>query len=254
MCQVEDPPGGTLKILAIDIETAPALVYTFSLFKPFIGHNQVVESSRVICFSAQWTDDKTTQFYSEYHDGRPTMLRELHNLLDEADVLLTYNGKKFDEPWIRGELLVEGFDPPSPSLHIDLYQVIRSNARFLSNKLDYVVRRLLDDAKTTHTGFQLWVDCLAGDPEAWKLMRKYAKKDTALLIPLYEKLRPWIKQHPNASVGTENPGCPKCGSSHFQRRGQQRTGISTFQRYQCQSCRGWFRDGTRIGATPYRGL
>lgn len=240
-----------MRILALDIETSPALVRTFSLFRPVIGHGQIVESSRMICFSAQWEGGKV-QFFSEFHHSRQEMLQAIHDLLDEADVVITYNGKKFDIPWIHGELISEGFLPPSPVKHVDLYQVIRSNARFLSNKLDYVASRLLDEKKVAHSGFQLWIDCLDGDPKAWNLMRRYAKKDTALLLPLYYKLRPWVKGHPSRPLHDDGDGCPKCGSDNYQRRGYATTSVSKFQRYQCKNCGSWFRGSTRVGAVSSR--
>lgn len=241
-----------MKILALDIETCPATVVTFSLWKPIIGHNQIVESSRMICFSAQWQGKNSVMFYSEYHHSRQEMLEQIHKLLDEADVIVTYNGKRFDLPWIHGELIDAGFTPPSPVHHVDLYQVVKSNSRLLSNKLDYVAKRYLDDQKVTHSGIQLWIDCMAGDDKAWRTMRTYAKKDTALLLPLYEKLLPWIKSHPNAGLRAGTGGCTRCGSENIQRRGFSFTGVSKFQRYQCQDCGAWFRDGVRIEGSAMR--
>lgn len=243
-----------MRTLAFDIETGPAKVYTFSLFKPVIGHTQIIEPSRIICFSAQWVGEDETMFFSEFHDGRNTMLNELHRLLDEADVTITYNGKKFDLPWVIGELITAGYPPVSPAQHIDLYQIIRSNFRYLSNKLDYAVSRLLDDSKVTHSGFQLWVDCMNGDKEGWETMKEYAVKDTALLIPLYEKLKPFIRVQPNQDLVQESDEfiCPKCASTRIQKRGFIYTVASKFQRYVCLDCGGWFKDTTRLAASNLR--
>ena len=162
-----------MKLLALDIETAPATVYTFSLFKPVIGHNQVKDPGRILCFSAQWRGQKKVMFYSEHEHGQEEMLRVLHELLDEADVVLHYNGASFDIPWIEGELMLAGYPPPSPFRQIDLFQFFKRHSRLLSKKLDYVAHRFLDEQKVTHNGFQLWIDCMEGDEKAWKLMKKY---------------------------------------------------------------------------------
>lgn len=240
-----------MRVLALDIETAPAIVATFSLFKPIIGHGQIIEPGRILCFSAQWEDEKVTRFHSE-RDGYGVMLDHLHTLLDQADVVVTYNGKKFDIPWITGELIIAGYTPPSPYKQVDLYQVIRSNARLLSNKLDYVAKRLLDERKVSHQGFQLWLDCMAGDDKAWKTMEKYAKKDTALLIPLYRKLRPWIKVGPNAALYNGTNGCPRCGHEKLLKRGFQPTANCFYQRFQCKSCGAWSRGSTPVARTASR--
>lgn len=222
-----------------DVETRPHIAYSFQTFKAFISMDQIIEPARVICFSAQWYGSKTPIFFSEHHDDRGTMLSELHKLLDEADVVVTYNGKAFDVPWVEGEFIAEGMLPPSPYFHVDLYQVVRSRTRWPSKKLDYLSLRLLDDRKVHHTGFQLWLDCMAGDAKAWALMKKYSIKDTQLMVPLYERLRPWVKNHPN--VGRGEFTCPRCGSGEVQRRGHQVTVHTKYDRFQCQVCGGWSR-------------
>lgn len=244
-----------MRNLFIDVETAPAKVYTFSLWQPIIGIDQVIEESRLMCFSAQWYGDKNTKtmFFSEFHDGRDVMLEKLHALLDEADVVTTYNGKRFDVPWIKGELISEGFTPPSPFKQIDLFQVVKSNMRNISNKLDWVSQKLLGDRKTTHTGFKLWRDCLDGDEKAWALMKKYNIQDTRLMIPLYDVLKAWIPNHPSVAVYDNRPAaCPTCGGTNIQSRGVARTSTATYRRYQCQAdgCGAWFRDAKKDADLP----
>lgn len=243
----------SMKILALDIETSGAVVRTFSLFKPFIGVDAIIEHPRMICWSAQWIGSKKTMFRSEHHDGRKEMLDEMHRLLDEADAVITYNGKRFDMPWIYGELMVEGYKPPSPSKHIDLYQALKSNTRFISGKLDYAVQRLLDDRKVHHQGISLWNECANGDDKAWATMKRYAIKDTALLPRLYEILLPWIPNHPNVTLYDGSfEGCPGCGSRRVQRRGYAYTNVSKFQRLQCQDCGKWSRGKSAVGSTELR--
>ncbi len=249
------------KVVAFDIETAPAVAFSFTGFKANIGIEQIIEHPRMIAFSYQWEGQKRVGFFSEYHHGRMQMLEEMHSILDEADVVVTYNGKTFDVPWVTGEFILEGMTPPSPYQHIDLYQVLKGKTRFFSRKLDYAAQMLLEDRKVSHTGFRLWRDCLIGNPAekraAWKLMKEYAIKDTALLFPLYERIKPWITTgHPNrALLDGKAFGCPICGSDKVQRRGYAYTGVSKFQQYQCQGdgCGKWFRGSTRMGTTEMRG-
>lgn len=247
-----------MRTVALDIETAPAVVFAFSGFKVNIGLDQIIEDPRMMGISWQWEGEKKVHWMSEYHDTREDMLAKVHEILDEADVVIHYNGKRFDTPWILGELLVEGYPPPSPFAQIDLFQQLKSKARFFSGKLDYAARRLLDDSKVSHTGFKLWRDCLIGDDaekaKAWALMKRYGIKDTALLFPLYNKIKGWITAgHPNrALIDGVDFGCPVCASTSVQRRGYAYTGISKFQRYQCTDCGKWFRDGTRVGTTAGR--
>lgn len=242
-----------MKILLYDLETRPALVRTFSLFKPVIGHGQIIEDARVMCWSAMWLGGKKVMFQSEHHSSRKEMLEELHALMDEADVVVGYNSKRFDTPWIMGEFISEGMSPPSPFKEIDLFQVIRSNTRFISKKLDFVASKLLGDRKVEHQGFDLWLKCIDGDEKAWTKMRTYAKKDTALLEPLYLALRPYIKNHPNVPLhNLQSTGCTRCGGVNLQRRGYHHTGASTFQRYRCNDCGAWGHYAMRLGTSDTR--
>lgn len=247
-----------MKTVALDIETAPAIAFTFSLWKTNIGLEQIIEQPRIIAFSYQWEDSKRVGFFSEYHHSRQEMLDAFHQILDEADVVVTYNGKRFDTPWILGELAIEGYDPPAPFQQIDLYQLIKGKFRFISGKLDYASMRLLQDRKETHTGFRLWRDCLIGTEEeqrkAWALMKKYAIKDTALLFPLLEKVRPWMGTGmPNRALIDGIPdGCPTCASTDRQKRGYAYTGVSKFQQYRCNGCGAWYRGSARLGTVEAR--
>lgn len=244
------------KMLALDIETAPHLGYFFDTFKPVIGFQQVIEPGRMIAFSAQKYGEKKVRFHSEYHDGREAMLDELDNLLQDTDIVVHYNGKRFDMPYIRGEFIAEHRTPPPPPLQIDLFQAVRANSRWASRKLDYVAQRLLEDRKVEHTGFQMWLDCLRGDEDTkrkgWALMKRYAIKDTRLLFPLFEELRPWLKMpHPI----TDNPNaCHQCGSTDLQRRGVRKTAYSEYPRFRCNSCGTWLRGTTRTPITDLRPL
>lgn len=247
-----------MKTLLFDLETKPAKVYTFKLYQPIIGIEQIIEDSSIMSWSAMWEDKTKVLFASEYHDGRQEMLQKLWDLLDQADVIVTFNGKKFDEAWIRGELIREGFQPYSPVKHIDLYQVAKSNMRLISGKLDWLSWVLLKDRKVEHYGFKLWADCLSEDPEvkarAWRLMKRYGMKDTALMKPILEILRPWIKTGlPNAALYQGSDfACPACGGVDLQKRGYHYTGASKFQRYRCMSCGHWPYDPKRLATTGLR--
>src|SRR5579859_6885022 len=98
--------------------------------------------------------------------------------------------------------------------------------------------------KVQHAGHRLWVQCMAGDPAAWKKMETYNKQDVILLDGLYRRLQPWIPGHPSWASFLEEDVCPKCGSPKLQKRGFAYTQQSVFQRYQCQGCGGWSR-GTK---------
>jgi len=176
------------------------------------------------------------------------MLKRIHELLDQADVVVHYNGTSFDIPCLNKEFLIYGFSPPAPYKQMDLLKTARSQFRFTSNKLDYVCQKL-KLGKKSQTDFTLWVDCMDLDPDAWEKMEEYNKNDVLLLEKLYTTLRPWIKQHPNYGLYKSTTGlvCPHCGSLRYQKRGFQYTAAYKYQRYQCRDCKTWFRGSDNIG-------
>ena len=245
-----------MRILAIDIETAPLTGHTFGLFNQNISLGQMIEPISMLCFAARWIDDPRSKIFyaSTFHDGVEAMRGLVWDLLDEADALLSWNGKAFDTKHMNRELLLGGFTPPSPFKEIDLLQTARSQFKFTSNKLDHVAQQLGLPGKVKHEGFGLWLKCMAGDAKAWDRMRRYNLQDVHLLVDLYKKLLPWIKNHPSKPLyeGLEGLLCPRCASPRLQSRGPRVTSLGTYQRYQCQKCGGWCSSGKRLTAVDLR--
>jgi predicted RNA-binding Zn-ribbon protein involved in translation (DUF1610 family) len=242
-----------MKILFLDLETSPNLAHVWSLWDQNIGINQLVKSTEVICFGARWNDSDKVIFKSTFHHGKEAMLAEMHKLLDQADVVVGWNSQSFDVKHMNREFLQAGMTPPSPFKDLDLMRVVKANFKMPSNKLDYVSQLLGVGAKVKHSGFDLWLDCMAGKRKAWAEMKEYQIQDVNLLLDLYEKLKPWIRNGPNVALhdGIEN-GCRNCGSESLQRRGIAKTTTGTYQRYQCNKCGSWNRGTLRLTTTAMR--
>lgn len=241
-----------MKALILDIETSPNVVYAWGLWGQDIGTHKLIDETRMLCFAAKWLGRKRVMFFSEEKDGREVMVRAAHELIDDADVVIHYNGKRFDMPHLKREFLELGLTPPSPYQDVDLFTVGKQ-FKFQSHKLDYLAKRLGLESKLEHAGFSLWVGCLAGDKKAWKQMRAYNVRDVELTEELYEVLRPWVRNHPNLNL-FGGLGCPRCGSPNLVRRGFRHTQVSTFQRYRCQDCGGWSSDTKREAGTTRRSV
>jgi uncharacterized protein YprB with RNaseH-like and TPR domain len=179
-------------ILLLDIETKPIKAYVWGLWDQNVYIDQIIEPTEMLCFGARWLGQKKVTFKSVHHDGKKAMLEELHRMMDKADVLVGWNSAAFDHKHINREFIENGLMPPSPVKDLDLMSVTKANFAFPSNKLDYVAQRLGVGAKVKHSGFQLWLDCMAGDDKAWKEMKKYQLQDVNLLADLYYELLPWF--------------------------------------------------------------
>ncbi len=231
-----------MKILLLDVETSPNTAFVWGLRNEFIPLARLIETSQVMCYSAKWFGTEEVYFDSIYESTRRSMLRGIYGLLDEADVVVHYNGQRFDIPVLNREFILNGFTPPAPYKQVDLLKVARNQFRFASNKLDHIAQELGLGSKH-ETSFTLWVDCMNKDPKAWEIMKAYNVNDVILLEEAYKKFLPWIKNHPNHGVyGEHGMVCPKCGSTHSHRRGYAFTIAGKYQRYKCKDCGGWFRD------------
>jgi hypothetical protein len=235
-----------MRILLLDIETAPNTVYTWGFYDQNIATNQIVVSSYILCWAAKWHGESGMSFDSVHRSKPKMMLGRMHKLLDEADVVIHYNGKKFDIPTLNKEFIKAGFMPPSPYKQVDLLQICRSSFRFGSNKMDFVSKTLELGGKVKHEGFELWVKCMQGDKDAWRRMERYNRGDVRLLERIYKRLRPWINKHPSFGAHDDITSCPKCGSEKFNQRGYAITNVMKYPRYKCSGCQGWFRGNKSV--------
>lgn len=237
-----------MKILHIDIETAPNKVYTWGLWNQNIAINQIVEPGYTLCWAAKWHGKKEIMFNSIYESSEKEMLEEVHDLLGKADAVTHYNGRKFDIPTLNKEFILNDMPVPDPYHQIDLLHVAKKQFKFPSNKLDYISQALGLGSKTKHMGMDLWKECMAGNDKAWKIMKKYNKQDVILLEKLYDRLLPWIKTHPNHALYSDSnrPVCPNCGSEHVVKKGVETTLTMSYQRYRCGDCGTPLRGRTNI--------
>jgi hypothetical protein len=244
-----------MRILLLDLETSPNLAYVWGLWQQNVSVNQMVSSTEVICFGARWYGQKKVQFSSIHHDGKEAMLKAIHELIDQADAVVGWNSASFDIKHLNREFVENGLLPPSPHKDIDLMRVAKQKFKFPSNKLDYVAQKLEVGAKVKHSGFELWVKCMAGDEAAWREMKKYQIQDVNLLVELYEKLLPWIKNHPNRALIDGRPeACVNCGGNSINARGMEVTGAGVYRKYQCQSCGKWMRGAKSEGTSTMRSI
>lgn len=231
-----------MKILFLDLETTPMTAHTWGLWDQNISLKQILASTEVMCFGARWYGQKKVIFKSVHHDGKQEMLNEIHRLMDEADAVVGWNSAAFDVKHLKREFLEAGMLPHSPTKDIDLMTVVKSQFKFPSNKLDYVAQRLGVGAKVEHSGFDLWIKCMAGDNKAWAEMKKYQIQDVNLLIDLYEKLLPWINSHPAVGMYENiDDACPNCGSQNLRAEGVYIGTTGSYDKFQCDDCGKWVK-------------
>lgn len=234
------------KILVFDIETAPILANVWGLWDQTVGLNQIKSDWHLLAWAAKWLGDPASKImYMDQRNAKNIeddrkILEGIWKLLDEADIVITQNGKAFDEKKLNARFILNGMKPPSSYKHIDTKQIASRRFAFTSNKLEYMTDKLCKKfKKQQHAkffGFNLWKECLNGNMKAWKEMEKYNKYDVLSLEELYEKLQPWDRSI-NFNVYSDDIATQcSCGSKRLQKNGHAYTSVGKYQRYSCAVC------------------
>lgn len=256
------PRKGQAKVLILDIETAPITANVWRIWKENVGLSQIKGDWFMLSFAAKWLGVEQIIYFdqsrrADVEDDAP-LLAELHSLLDEADIVVAHNGRKFDLKKINARFMAHGFKPPSPYKIVDTLEIAKAKFAFTSNKLAYLTEKFNHDYKKLEhgqfPGFELWKEVLAGNKAAWKEMRTYNEYDVLALEELYVRLRPWDDRHPNVNAYSpmEDIACPICGGLDIGPRGFSYTNTGKYQRYRCGDCGAWSRSRYTINTTEKR--
>lgn len=240
------------RILFFDIENAPNMAYVWSCWQDGIPENMIASPWYMLCWCAKWLDDKQLYssaltdfptYYKKHPEDDKKVLQKLWKLLDEADIVIAHNAKKFDVRKTNARFIMNDITPPSPYKIVDTLIEARKYFFFTSNKLDNLGKYLGVGQKLETGGFSLWEKCMKGNKTAWKKMVSYCKRDVIVLEKVYKKLLPYMKTHPNLGNYTDDakPHCPKCGSEKLLKQGYAYTSVAKYQQYSCKDCGGWCR-------------
>jgi predicted RNA-binding Zn-ribbon protein involved in translation (DUF1610 family) len=255
------------KILVIDIETSPLSLQGWGLFDQNFSIEQIEKDWSILSFSALWVHKPKRVIYmdtggrgAEHVRDDRRLMRPLWNLLNEADIVVAQNGRKFDVRKIYARLIAHGFKPPSPFRVVDTMLVARKYFAFTSQKLKYTSKLLAPDTvKDDHKefpGHELWVECLKDNPKAWRVMKRYNAQDIRSTLKVYLRTRAWDQQHPNMGTfsAAEEHECPHCGSDNVIGRNGWREvkQQGVYKRYQCKDCGGWSRGKIMLNPLPKR--
>jgi DNA polymerase elongation subunit (family B) len=240
------PPKGEAKVLIFDIETAPIRAQVWGLWEQNVGLNQIELDWHVMSWSAKWRNapEKEVMYMDQRNapvveDDRE-ILKEIWSLLDEADVVITQNGKRFDQRKLNAKFVEHRMGPPSSFKHIDTKIVAQKHFDFPSYKLEYMTNKFCKKYKKLKhkkfPGHEMWTECLKGNVEAWKEMEVYNKHDVLSLEELYFILIPWDSSiNLNLFTDGDEHIC-HCGSTDSIRNGFYYTAVGQYQRYKCKSC------------------
>ena len=238
------------RVLILDLEMAPMRAYVWRRWKENISLEQTISDNFILCWSAKWLYDNniysaflTPSEIANEDDTRITL--EMWTLLNRADIVIAYNGRHADLPWLNSAFLRAGLPPTKPFFLVDPYDVVKRSFGFTSNKMDAIAGYLGIEHKL-ETSFDLWKRCMEGDEEAMSYMVKYNKMDVKILEEIYIKMRPWIQRHPNIANIMEKDVCPFCGTENYEELVGRYyyTTSNKYKLYRCNDCGAIFRSRT----------
>jgi hypothetical protein len=245
-------PENKPKILLYDLETSMILGYFWSLWKQNININAIVDDWYVICWSAKWLGTDTMlncSVHNKFDDNHVArfkfneryVIEKLWTLIDEADIIIAYNGKSFDRKKMNAKFLEYGLPEPSPYKIIDPMLICKGNFAITSNKMDFVSKYVsaVEEGKIG-TNLQLWIDCMNDDEDALDEMQAYCDEDINVLERVYMAVRHWDSNAPNLALfyDDDKPRCNGCGSDDLTAIPDKthNTTLSRFPLVKCNGC------------------
>lgn len=243
-------------ILILDIERLPGMVPIFDQkTSGFVPVSRWTRLPSLLCFAAKWHGAKGYEFHAAW-DDHEQMVKRAHELYDQADIVVTFNGKRFDNKHLRSDWLVAGLAPPSPWKDVDLYQVSAQHFGFESKSLNHLCHRLGLDTKDGHYDPVLAEKCMDGDSKAQRLMKRYNQGDVKITEQAYTRLLPWIHNHPTMVKSMdERPTCNKCpDGGELEQNGTYLANQIIYKQFQCKRCGGWVRGTKHARAAGTHGV
>lgn len=240
------------RVLIYDIETSYTVGAVWGLYDQNVA--TVLREPYILTVAYKWLGEKKTHVislpdfpgYKKDKRNDYSLVKCLHELFSQADIIIAHNGNSFDQKWCYARFIVHGLVPPSPSQYIDTKVIAKNKFRFNSNSLNNLGKYLGCGQKLDTGGIQLWVDCIENDKkEAWKKMMKYNIQDVVLLEQVYLRMLPYITNHPNYGLYIgERSVCPNCGSKQLQSRGVKKGK----RQWYCNDCGSWHTSQDKDGA------
>ncbi len=122
----------------------------------------------------------------------------IYQAIVEYDVTVTWNGLKFDEPFLATRLREYGVEAARWPRHKDLMYTARYKLRLSSTSLDNVARHLGIERKygvaKTALDRQLWRRAIRGDARAYRYVLRHCREDVKVLPAVWEELKSLVSE------------------------------------------------------------
>lgn len=247
------------RILILDVERLPGITEQYwwdrgDLKSRYVHYETVKRQPRTTIFCGKWYfDDEVIQLAEWDKGGRKRFLRNIHNLMSKADIIVGHNLDNADIPWLKGDMHVEAGLPPLPPFKtVDTLKVLRrefkSGAPFKS--LDAFCQIAGIPAKSDRYDRHAMERAVKGSAEDRERLTAYCAGDVIATQGLLDFLRPHIKNHPALFVDGKDKTtvCHRCGHDTEPVPKRYVANVMTYSMRRCTHCGGY----SRISIEPER--
>lgn len=259
--------GALNKILVLDVERLPGITKQYwwdrgDLKNRYIHYEAVEREPRTTIVCAKWLfDDEVLRFAEWDKGGRRKFLRNVHNLMSKADIVVAHNGSKADLPWLLGDFrfprigykgAFEALPDLPPFKVVDTLTHLRT--RYKSGLpfkgLDAALQILGHPGKTDRYDPHAMERAVAGSEEDRQRLMDYCAGDVIGGQWLYDRERPMMKNHPAIFVDGKDKltVCNRCGHETELIPKRYIANVMSYAMRRCLSCEAY----SRISIEPER--
>lgn len=241
-------------VLNLDIETGKMIIegatYSRKLYSPYIDSRWIKSPVWIVCAAWKWVGkpgvgsvsvlNDRERFKSNHRDDYH-VVKILHSLLSECDVLVGHNIDRFDLPLIETRCIDHGLPALKPIKTVDTLKVARQK-KFDANDLRYLTKRFGFEDKGESPDWDL---ISAGDEDEIRKCIQYNKQDVRVTEAVYLKLRSYAKNHPNLALyrkGVRHKVCPRCNGENIHPDKPFDTGSRLIRGYRCAECKSYIKE------------
>jgi predicted RNA-binding Zn-ribbon protein involved in translation (DUF1610 family) len=223
-----------MKILFYDLET--------------YGHDFSANLGYILCASYKWLHEKKVHTIGHKLTGRHVaditndkfICEQMAALINESDVVVTWNGRDFDHRFLQARMLHHGLGALKWDGQEDLLMTARKRLKMRPRSLGEVGRFLGCKEQKMLVTKEVWMAAGRGEVAGLKEWQSRCVSDVLLLEEIYHKLGPLSNTHPNVTHRQIDGNlCPFCGKDELQSRGRTLALRHYRQRYRCQGCGKW---------------
>lgn len=257
-----------MKILIGDIELSRAIYQAYPSNKPqYLRKENMIHPQFLFSFAYNWYGEKKIhipsildnkkRFKRNFRDDSE-LVRTAHKLLTQADVFVGHYSNSFDLKHIFYKCWLLGL-PPIEIAKVDTLIEARKFFNAPSKSLDNLLKDLGHVGKVGKPTEEEWFKATMGCEKTIRKIIKYNGHDTEGQIFLYEKIRPWMTNHPNYNLfirdedGGEIGVCRKCGSPDITKDNKKKLASGSMRyQYRCKSCGGFTTFSESIRRAKFR--